>query len=159
MLDSEAPPEPSAPPLIRRLEKDLERDFETETDRDERYLLDDGITPPPPPSSLILHEESPMSASPIYRTLFAMVALFGLLTLAARSDPERASEWLATLPVVGPRLTERPDLDRQITLRNVRGGYQSLRNARRGFVISGEAVQQLALRRRAHRGGSDALRQ
>lgn len=87
----------------------------------------------------VLAEEDGMSASPIYRLLFAMVALFGLLALAARSDAERASDWLAQLPVVGPRLTARPDLGRQITLRNVHGGYQPLRNARRGFVISGEA--------------------
>jgi hypothetical protein len=68
-----------------------------------------------------------------------MVGMFAVLALLARSNPERASEWLAWLPVVGPRLTARPDLSRQIVLRDVHGGYQRLRNARNGFVISGEA--------------------
>lgn len=111
-----------------------------DTDQDEHDVLANENPTPLSSPSLTLHMEDAMSASPIHRLLFVMVALFGLLALAARSDPERASDWLARLPVVGSRLTDRPELGPQITLRNVHGGYQRLHNARRGFVISGEAV-------------------
>jgi predicted Zn finger-like uncharacterized protein len=109
---------------------------------------DDEPTPPAPPAAArMLHVEDAMSASapspafgPINRVLLALVGLYALLALLIRVAPERAGDWFARLPLIGATLANQPALGREITLRNVHGGYQRLRNARRVFVISGEAL-------------------
>lgn len=115
---------------------------------DEAFDLDDGPAPGAAPAAArVLLVEDAMSASapspafrPINRALLALVGLYAVLALLTRVNPERAGDWLARLPFIGARLADQPALGREITLRNVRGGYQRLRNARRVFVISGEAV-------------------
>ena len=108
---------------------------------------DEPVPSTPSAAARVLLVEDTMSASapspafrPINRTLLALVGLHAVLTLLIRVNPERAGDWFARLPLIGAGLADQPALGREITLRNVRGGYQRLRNARRAFVISGEAV-------------------
>jgi predicted Zn finger-like uncharacterized protein len=101
----------------------------------------------PPAAARVLVVEDAMSAAasspafrPINRALLALVGVHAILALFIRLSPERAGDWCSRVPLIGTVLTDWPTLGREITLRNVQGGYQRLRNARRVFVISGEAV-------------------
>lgn len=77
---------------------------------------------------------------PATRLLLSFVALFALLALLARANPERTDALLARVPVLGAVLTAERLLGGRITLDDVQGGYQRLRSGRRVFVISGKAT-------------------
>jgi predicted Zn finger-like uncharacterized protein len=100
------------------------------------------------PPGRVLHVEDTMrtrSALPaLARLLLALVALHAALALLVRAAPERARAWLARAPIAGARFADAPVLASRVQLHNVRGGYQRLKNARRVFVISGEAVNNSA---------------
>jgi predicted Zn finger-like uncharacterized protein len=75
----------------------------------------------------------------IMRGIAAAVGGFAVLALVLRTSPERTAAWLSRLPAVGTRFATDRNLTTKIELRNVQGKFQRLRNARRVFVISGDA--------------------
>jgi predicted Zn finger-like uncharacterized protein len=96
--------------------------------------------------SRVLHPEDTMAKAygftAIVRPLALIVALHAILALTIRIAPERAGEWLARIPIAGLLLDREPGPAESVHLRNVKGAFQHLRNARRVFVVSGEAVNQ-----------------
>ena len=88
-------------------------------------------------------EDTTMKASAGFGTIVRMlgtaVAGFAVLALVLRADPERTGAWLSRLPLAGATFTHDRNLARKVELRNVHGNFQRLRNARRVFVIAGEA--------------------
>ena len=111
---------------------------------DEDLASDDEDEPLPRAPERVLHVEHAMQTPSAFglmtRALAGMVALCGLLAVVIRAVPERAADWLAQVPVVGSAIARDRILTRKVVLRNVQGGYQRLRNARRVFVISGDAM-------------------
>ena len=75
----------------------------------------------------------------IMRALGVAISGFAALALVVRVAPERTSAWLSRLPVAGAGFSRDRNLASKIELRNVQGKFQRLRNARRIFVISGDA--------------------
>ena len=82
---------------------------------------------------------APTGFGSIMRAIGTTIAGFAALALMVRVAPERASAWLARLPVAGATFAHDRNLASRVELRNVHGGFQRLRNARRVFVISGDA--------------------
>jgi len=125
----------------------LDADEQLDVSDDAFALDDEPARSAPAVAARVLLVEDAMSASasspafrPINRTLLALVGVYAILALLIRLSPDRADDWFSRLPLIGTTLADRPALGREITLRKVQGGYQRLRNARRVFVISGEAV-------------------
>ncbi len=130
----------------------LDADLEYETDDDPGAEVTDDWghelealeTPKPVHAPRVLHVEDVMSHShglgTIARSLLAIVALHALLALSIRVAPSYASTWLSHIPLAGRLLAREPTLMQHVELRNVAGTFQELRNARRVFVITGEAV-------------------
>jgi predicted Zn finger-like uncharacterized protein len=114
-----------------------------ETPRTPRWSSDLD-SPASMPTSRVLHVEDIMPSSygfrAIVRPLAAIVALHAALALTIRLAPEQAGAWLSHVPFAGVLLAREPTLARRVELRNVIGQFQQLRNDRRVFVISGEAV-------------------
>ncbi len=82
---------------------------------------------------------APAGFGTIMRAIGTAVAGFAALTLMVRVAPEHASSWLAKLPVAGATFAHDRNLATKVELTNVHGRFQRLRNARRVFVISGDA--------------------
>ena len=100
------------------------------------------VEPVAAPSRTVRVEEimkTPSGFGTIVRGIGTAVAGFAALALVLRSSPERAAAWLSRLPVAGAQFASDRNLTTKIELRNVQGKYQRLRNARRVFVISGDA--------------------
>jgi predicted Zn finger-like uncharacterized protein len=118
-------------------------DVDEDTDRD-AAIVPHADVGAPPAVARVLHLEDTMRPSHGFgsyaRLLIALVALHAGLALGVRLAPDAASAWLARVPLAGQLFSREPALVREVELRNVTGGYQKLRNARRVFVISGEAV-------------------
>ena len=99
------------------------------------------------PGRVLRLEEDDMRVSAyatINRALLTLVAVHAALALVIRLAPETSERWLARVPVLGRGLAGDHVLARHVQLRNVQGVYQRLRNQRRIFVISGEAVNNSA---------------
>lgn len=83
--------------------------------------------------------KAPAGFGTIMRALGTTVSAFAVLALVIRVAPEQASAWLANLPFAGASFAYDRNLTTKVELKNVQGRFQKLRNARRVFVISGEA--------------------
>ncbi len=83
--------------------------------------------------------KTPAGFGTIMRGIGTAVAGFAVLALVVRASPERATAWLSHLPLAGLQFATDRNLTTKIELKNVQGKYQRLRNARRVFVISGDA--------------------
>lgn len=83
--------------------------------------------------------KAPAGFGIIMRALGVAVAGFAALALVVRVAPEPTSAWLSRLPLAGAGFTHDRNLTSKVELRNVQGHFQRLRNARRVFVISGDA--------------------
>jgi hypothetical protein len=81
----------------------------------------------------------PAGFGTIIRAMGAAVAGFAALAMVVRVAPERTAAWLARLPLAGAGFSHDRNLASKVELRNVQGRFQRLRNARRVFVISGDA--------------------
>ena len=81
----------------------------------------------------------PAGFGTIMRALGVAISGFAALALVVRVAPERTSAWLSRLPVAGAGFSRDRNLASKVELRNVQGKFQRLRNARRIFVISGDA--------------------
>jgi predicted Zn finger-like uncharacterized protein len=162
-----APPPPAPPPIIMRSLDEptaVVRDEDDEDDDDDApeigsELLADPTDDEPafdeddeveddepvaePETGRRLRVEDAMRApagfGTIMRAIGTAVAGFAALALMVRVAPERASAWLSHLPVAGATFAHDRNLATKIELRNVHGGFQRLRNARRVFVIAGDA--------------------
>jgi hypothetical protein len=82
---------------------------------------------------------APAGFGTIMRAMGTVVAGFAALALMIRVAPERTSAWLSRLPVAGAGFARDRNLATKVELTNVQGRFQRLRNARRVFVISGDA--------------------
>ena len=115
-----------------------------ETANDWDHELEALEVPQPAHAPRVLHVEDVMSHShgftTIARSLLAIVILHALLAFSIRLAPSYASVWLSRIPLAGALLAREPTLMQRVELRNVAGTFQELRNARRVFVITGEAV-------------------
>ena len=103
---------------------------------------DEAVEPVAAPRRTVRVEEimkTPAGFGTIVRGIGTAVAGFAALALVVRSSPERAAGWLSHLPLAGRQFATDRNLTSKIELRNVQGKYQRLRNARRVFVISGDA--------------------
>ncbi len=83
--------------------------------------------------------KAPAGFGTIMRAIGTAVSGFAVLALVIRVAPEHASRWLSYLPVAGQSFARENSLSTKIELKNVQGRFQRLRNARRVFVISGDA--------------------
>jgi len=83
--------------------------------------------------------KAPAGFGTIMRAMGMAVSGFAALALVIRVAPEHASRWLSYLPVAGQSFAQENTLSTKIELKNVQGRFQRLRNARRVFVISGDA--------------------
>jgi predicted Zn finger-like uncharacterized protein len=83
--------------------------------------------------------KAPAGFGTIMRAMGMAVSGFAALALVIRVAPEQASRWLSYLPVAGQSFARENSLSTKIELKNVQGRFQRLRNARRVFVISGDA--------------------
>lgn len=83
--------------------------------------------------------KAPAGFGTIMRAMGMAVSGFAVLALVIRVAPEHASAWLSYLPVAGQSFAQEHSLSTKIELKNVQGRFQRLRNARRVFVISGDA--------------------
>lgn len=83
--------------------------------------------------------KAPAGFGTIMRAMGMAVSGFAVLALVIRVAPEHASMWLSYLPVAGQSFAKENTLSTKIELKNVQGRFQRLRNARRVFVISGDA--------------------
>lgn len=81
----------------------------------------------------------PAGFGTIVRALGMAVSGFAALALVVRVAPEQTSAWLSRLPVAGAGFAHERNLTSKVELKNVQGRFQRLRNARRVFVISGDA--------------------
>ncbi len=82
---------------------------------------------------------SPAGFGTIMRAIGTTVAGFVVLALVIRVAPDVTTSWLTSLPIAGASFAHDRNLVRKVELRNVNGRFQRLRNARRVFVISGDA--------------------
>jgi predicted Zn finger-like uncharacterized protein len=82
---------------------------------------------------------TPSGFGTIMRGMGMTLAGFAALALVVRFAPEHASAWLSRLPIAGAGFARDPNLTSKVELKNVQGRFQRLRNARRVFVISGDA--------------------
>lgn len=83
--------------------------------------------------------KAPAGFGTIMRAMGTMVTGFAALALMIRVAPERTTALLAHLPVAGKTFAHDRNLASKVELANVQGRFQRLRNARRVFVISGDA--------------------
>jgi hypothetical protein len=82
---------------------------------------------------------APAGFGTIMRAMGTAVAGFAALALTIRVAPEQATAWLSRLPIAGVTFAHDHGLATKVELTNVHGRFQRLRNARRVFVISGDA--------------------
>jgi predicted Zn finger-like uncharacterized protein len=127
-------------------EHELGRDLLAEpADDDDPVLgdIDEDDMPARPDAGRSFRVEETMKApagfGTIMRALGVAVTGFAALALVVRVAPERTSTWLSRLPIAGAGFAHDRNLARKVELRNVQGKFQRLRNARRVFVISGDA--------------------
>jgi predicted Zn finger-like uncharacterized protein len=83
--------------------------------------------------------KAPAGFRTIMRTIGTAVSAFAALALMVRVAPERTTAWLARLPLAGATFAHDRNLASKVELTNVHGRFERLRNARRVFVISGDA--------------------
>lgn len=74
----------------------------------------------------------------------ATVALHLCLALYLKSSHRRAAAFFASLPLVGEALLKEKALACKVALSDVRGSYDTIRDRKRVFTISGEAVNNAA---------------
>jgi hypothetical protein len=82
---------------------------------------------------------APAGFGTIMRAMGTAVAGFAALALVIRAAPEQATAWLSKVPFAGASFAHDHGLATKVELTNVHGRFQRLRNARRVFVISGDA--------------------
>jgi len=82
---------------------------------------------------------APSSFGTIMRAIGTAVTGFATLALVVRVAPEQTSTWLSRLPLAGATFARDRNLTTKVELTNVQGRFQRLRNARRVFVITGDA--------------------
>jgi hypothetical protein len=83
--------------------------------------------------------KAPAGFGTIMRAIGMTVSGFAALAMVVRVAPEHARAWLSRLPLAGASFAQDRNLAAKVELRNVQGRFQRLRNARRVFVISGDA--------------------
>jgi predicted Zn finger-like uncharacterized protein len=74
------------------------------------------------------------------RSLLAVTALYGVLSIYLYTHPERTRELLERVPLVGQSLAERRLHPENIQLADVRGDYRRVKGDRLVFVITGTAI-------------------
>jgi predicted Zn finger-like uncharacterized protein len=132
------------------LKLDLDELDETElatTDADEDDDDDDEDEdeqqPARPETRRVLRVEETMNAPTGFRTIVRAIGVavsgFAALALVVRVAPEQTAAWLSRLPLAGAGFASDHNLATKVELKNVQGRFQRLRNARRVFVISGDA--------------------
>jgi predicted Zn finger-like uncharacterized protein len=118
-------------------------DDDPELDLDEIEADDDEDRPAPSDARRVFRMEESMSAPtgfrPIVRAIGVAVSGFAALALVIRVAPEQTAAWLSRLPIAGAGFAQDRNLASKVQLKNVQGRFQRLRNARRVFVISGDA--------------------
>ena len=122
------------------LHEDDHEDVEDVDDLDE--LIDEQPTGAKDTRRVVRMEETmkvPAGFSTIIRALGVAVSGFAALALVVRVAPEQTSAWLSKLPFAGAGFAHDRNLTTKVELKNVQGRFQRLRNARRVFVISGDA--------------------
>ncbi len=77
-------------------------------------------------------------------TITAILISHFLLAFYLKSSYARAEGFFSAIPLVGKALVEERALACKITLRQVRGNYEIIKDRRRVFAISGEAVNNSA---------------
>lgn len=101
------------------------------------------VEPPPVDAGRRVRVEDvmkvPSGFGTIMRAMGTIVTGFAALALMIRVAPERTSALLAHVPIAGKTFAHDRDLASKVELANVQGRFQRLRNARRVFVISGDA--------------------
>jgi len=125
--------------------EDEDEDGHEEADEDEDDV--DELSDEHPPAAkdtrrVVRVEETmkvPAGFSTIIRALGVAVSGFAALALVVRVAPEQTSAWLSKLPIAGAGFAHDRNLTTKVELKNVQGRFQRLRNARRVFVISGDA--------------------
>lgn len=116
-------------------------DTEADVDDDD-FDLDEEPTSEPAAGTRLRVEDRmrpPAGFGTVMQAIGTIVAGFVALALMVRVAPERSSAWLARLPFAGASFAHDRNLASKIQLANVHGSFQRLRNARRVFVISGDA--------------------
>ncbi len=117
-------------------------DDEPDGAENDDFELDEEPTAEPAPGTRLRVEDTmraPAGFGTIMQAMGTIVAGFVALALMVRVAPERSSAWLARLPFAGTTFAHDRNLASKIQLTNVHGSFQRLRNARRVFVISGDA--------------------
>jgi predicted Zn finger-like uncharacterized protein len=98
------------------------------------FADDDEIAPPPTP-----RRRDRYVVRGILIGLALIVAAYGFLTHALFTNPALAKRLLGPLPLIGTLASDRL-LARDVTLVNVRGGFQRIKDDKEVFVIAGEAM-------------------
>ncbi|MEO6026511.1 MAG: DUF3426 domain-containing protein [Candidatus Binatia bacterium] len=120
---------------------DLHEDDDEEVD-DLDELIDEQPTGAKDTRRVVRVEETmkvPAGFNTIIRALGVAVSGFAALALVVRVAPEQTAAWLSKIPVAGAGFAHDRNLTTKVELKNVQGRFQQLRNARRVFVISGDA--------------------
>jgi predicted Zn finger-like uncharacterized protein len=131
-----------APVASELLADPLDDEPDTDADDDDDFDLDEEPTAEPTAGTRLRVEDTlraPAGFGTIMQAMGTIVAGFVALALMIRVAPERSSVWLSKVPLAGASFAHDRNLASKIQLTNVHGGFQRLRNARRVFVISGDA--------------------
>ena len=123
-----------------------ESEDEIDDEIQDEEIEEDALADTAPPASdtrrVLRVEETmkpPTGFGTIVRSIGVAVSGFAALALVVRVAPEQTSAWLSHLPLAGRGFAQDHNLNRKVELKNVQGRFQRLRNARRVFVISGDA--------------------
>jgi predicted Zn finger-like uncharacterized protein len=85
-----------------------------------------------------------ISVRPVFLFLLLVVVAYGVLAGALKNNPEWAAELADTLPFIGGGNHDRL-LNRKVTLLNIDGGYERIREGKTIFVVTGEIANHAAV--------------